>query len=456
MTTQELIDYVRDEFSKGVDASMISSVLIDKGWSQFDVDNALNQAGTKTEDAIEPEIPKENKPQVIVDNKAGKKRPIIKWLVLVPFVLIIAGVAYYGYFEIYLAPEKVFARSMNKMQSITSLAYEGTVSMRVKGDLFGSSGLESFFNLSSLFYSVDFSGGVEFGDRQNTKNNTLLDIKSRGESIAKVEIRNIKEDLYVFIHELIDISSFGFFDTSLLTGKWVEIDIDEYIHLLSEVNENVDTSVSDEQVEKYKNIFVNNNPIENLEKLGSEEINGIPAYHYKLSINKDAVKEIMTGIYEDYSGEEFTETEKRNLDERFEDLEFYGGEIWIGKKDGYVRKYKININTKDDNASDTTVTLSYDVTFDEFDQSFAIEEPKSSVTVEELFEEITKSLEIPVEPMLIETPGELPEGFDYKMFELDEGATSENESGFDYPVNVLTRLQELRSNVAGYATELSD
>jgi len=393
---------------------------------------------------------------VIVDNKVGKKRPIIKWLVLLFFILIIAGAAFYGYFEIYLAPEKVFARSINKMQSVTSLAYKGTASMKVKGDLFGSSGLESFFNLSSLSYSVDFSGESEFGDRKNIKNNTLLDIKSRGGSITKIEIRNIKEDLYVFIHELIDISSFGFFDTSLLTERWVEINLDKYKEMLSEVNESVDTSISDEQVEKYKNIFVNNNPIENLEKLDSENVNGVPTYHYRFSINKNAVKEIIIGIYEDYSGEELTETEREGLDEGLENLEFYGGEIWIDKKDGYIRKYKFNINIKDDNTNNATVTLSYDITYDKFNQSFAIEKPENSVTIEELFEEITKSLEIPIESTLIETPTELPEGFEMEMFELNEGATLENESGFDYPMNILSRLQELKSKVAGYATEISD
>jgi hypothetical protein len=456
MVNKELLDYVKSELSKGVDTSQISGNLLAKGWSQFDVDDALNRAGKRTENDLARDDSKEKKPQIIINNSIAVRKPVTKWLVLLIIILAVSAAGYYGYFEIYLAPEKVFARSMNKMQSVTSVAYEGTLTVKVKGNLFGSTGLESFFDLSSLSYLIDFSGESEFGSKKNIKFSTLLDVDSRGEGVARAEIRNVNEGLYLLIHKLADISTFGFFDTNLLVGRWIDVDINKYEELISAAGTNNNTQLSSEQIERYANIIVANNPIENLEQLASEEINGVPAYHYKYLINRDSLKEIIILISEDYRGIAMTREERGDFDKSFNNADFYGGEMWIGKKDGYVRKHKQVINVNDYNAKDTVVTLSLEISFDKFNQPFVINVPDNSISIEDLFKEITESLEIPVESLLIETPDELPEGFDYKMFELDESTISEKDSGFYYPLNVLTRLQGLKSNIAGYSIKLSD
>ncbi len=413
MSNQQLQDYMYRQIGRGVSRDDVKKVLIEKGWAQLDVDGAMKNM---TPDS------KESSPVAVVgtvdtpDNSATQSSPSKKKFVgrglvfLLLSLLILVGASAGGYFYIYLAPEKVVARSLVKMQDVRIFKYSGEANIYLTGSAFDesseTSALPEYGGLlagsSPDSYSVIFSGDLDMNDSTNSKSSALINLKIDETSFTEIEMRNKEKVTYINIHNL---ESLGLIDTSMFINRWIKFDLTELAKEYGqEIYDMSDITLTEEEVTELGGIFSDYPPFEITGKLASESINGNSTYHYKFGVNKENLSKLTVKAIESVTGEVMDDASKEDFSESLINLDFTDGEIWIGKKDMYIYKLKFGLTSTQNSTSDLAATLDFDVSFDSYNLPFDVEVPSDYSTFEEIiaeafgeFEMLTEIGEIPID-----------------------------------------------------------
>lgn len=212
-----------------------------------------------------------------------------------------------------------------------------------------------------------------------------------------------------------------------LENKWIKIDsesINKIIKLTSELsqgavgmlegatlpNEAMQKSeeFQKEITEKIKNILENRQFYLVDKQFSDEEINSNKAYHYKVSLNPEETAKIMTEVVkavEESMLKEFGTAAyypdnakiQSGINEFLNKINGVSAEIWIGKKDGYIYKIKLDKeidlaklaeiagqNNYSTSAGKSSVKLNIDINYSKFNQPVVIEAPVKSTPIEEV------------------------------------------------------------------------
>jgi len=347
--------------------------------------------------------------QKVEDNFAYdqyKKSKNAKWKILIFIIigiLILGGLGYAGYwgYNKYIAqtPEKVLIKSFEKMQNIEILSYEGKIILNTPIDQSDISSdkvdlLGSLFSSSQLDASLVFVGAFDRPDFNNSEDKMKMDIDlSVGDMFTfGAQIVGLDDVIY-FNFNKIPVMLAMFVDLSSIKDQWIKYESNKPLETnldLSEINQDK------EEFKKVLEVFSDNlyKIIIIKEDLGVEEISDAQGkvYHYKLGLDKNGIEKLMEGIKLVVSEERqksIDEDLKNIKDEDWEKIIKGEVDVWIGKKDYYLKKIIYNTTLSQD---EKEIKLNFGLLFKDFNQPVIIEIPEESISAEEFLQNVMGGL----------------------------------------------------------------
>ncbi len=298
--------------------------------------------------------------------------------------LAVVGAGVFVYQTIYLSPEKVVERSLDKMQDLKTFGYDGSISLTYASDKAGENLLPLF---SANTFSFNFKGALDVKDGENAAVDLTFDVKSGSAPFGKAQFRSFGKVMYLYINDLSGLETIfgpggeGFFDD--ITKTWIKLDSEELEKLSNREGETPEIDP-----EEFTKLLEENNPLKVAEGLPSEKINDQEMYHYGFSVDKDKLKTFLKK-YQELAGDngELGPTAEENLNKSVDKMEFKGGEVWIGKQDKYFHKVVFGITSKSDDGS-TTFGVDFIFTMKDHGKAVSIEEPSDFMTSDEFEEKI--------------------------------------------------------------------
>ncbi|MFH1610466.1 MAG: hypothetical protein ABIA91_01110 [Patescibacteria group bacterium] len=319
-----------------------------------------SQENTTPPDSLEPEALKQDIEDSLLYSKyaqdAPKKNKWWKTLIFIIIgVLILGGVGYAGYwgYNEYFGntPEQVLMKSFEKMKDLKSYGYEGIISMNIPIDqqIIEDDSMDLFraiFTEDGLELKWTFVGALEKIDEENFKGNFDMDLTAGDMFTFGLKTIFADEAVYFNINK-IPVTLAMIIDLSEVKDQWIKYQPDE---LLETDLDLLDINESQEDFEKIWEVIENNldKIIIVKEDLGVEEISEVKGknYHYKLGLDKLGILEVLEKVKQVVDDEQKSEIDDaiENMDKdndwwKIEDAEI---DVWIGKKDYYLKKIVYN------------------------------------------------------------------------------------------------------------------
>lgn len=408
MITQELLDYIKQQLKEGVSEEEIKNSLLANDWQEKDIEEAFNSIRRGDEgdqsdlDSVEGRI----YPQSNISSAQPRKKTIAVIISIILGVAIVGG-SVFGYFYYFQSPERIFQKMIENMAKVKSAEYSGKLTAEVKisglSNIFSTdnAGLENPKNqlpteTKTGKFFINFSGASDLHDLNKPKAKFALDISTKTlPHVFGLEARGFKDAEYF---KVTNVPNLGLFDLSFLKNQWIKLDSEAIINNLeggkleeptNEVQNN--QKLTPEQIKLIKEAFRRAKIFRITEKLASEKINGIKTHHYKVTVDK---KELIQLIYKISRIENKSPTEKelQELNKSLQAIEIPEAEIWIGKKDLLLYKILLELNIKEAEKVKLESKITVSVQFKNYNQPVQIEAPSSSKSGEEIIEKIADEL----------------------------------------------------------------
>ncbi|MFH1457032.1 MAG: hypothetical protein ABIF17_02865, partial [Patescibacteria group bacterium] len=283
------------------------------------------------------------------------------WKILIFFVLgilILGGVGYVGYwgYNKYFGntPEQVLMKSFEKMKEVGAFEYEGKTSVNIPMDQdnmpAGSLGLfESFFSGKELVLDTVFVGAYDHIDSNNPKSKLDIDLSAGDMFTFGVRVVSANDKVYFNFNKIPAMLAM-FVDSSGIKNQWIEYEQDKPLEIgldLPKINQDED------EIKKISEVIDNNiyKIIIIKADLGVEELSDVEdkVYHYKLGLDKDGVVKLIEDIklVVDEERKKNIENSFTNItDEDWKKIVQEEADVWIGKKDYYIKKIVYNTTYK--------------------------------------------------------------------------------------------------------------
>ncbi len=405
MVNQQLLDYIKQCQQQGVEKTEITKALVAQGWQSVDVEAAFQTVDTTPASSIVTEAlqPAANTP---VTQPLKEKTPHNKIILIAVFIisgLIVAGAAFAGYMYLFPSPETVLNKMSQQLTTIKTAEYRGEIKAEVPS--VGLAGLDSLTESSStpalpkiITMLATFEGKGSLVDTDNSSSQFSASLSSdvetplgaAGSTLVGFESRYIAKIAYI---KLTTLPNFGLFDLSFLTKQWIKIDLGamqkEFAPSLdSEVPQN---GLTAEQIQQIKDATAKAKLFTVVATLAGEKIEGNDMFHYKIALDKVAMKQWLQTVKKIVDTKEFTAEESKSLDEALAAVDLTNNEIWISKKDFLPYKVLTVTSVKDASKADMTTNITTTLYFKNYNQPIVVETPTSSKTFEEIFSEFMTS-----------------------------------------------------------------
>lgn len=383
MVTNELLEYVKREYLKGLPLDDIKKVLLNNNWSVGDVDKALNSVFLEKQNTLNKNQKGNFKMLHPYPQKECKKskKTLVLALILFIFLAVFSGSIYaysLGYFN---SSTKIIQNMEENISHVKSFSFKSDTNIDwslVQEDIIlneFSMGLSSARNFSFILESK-----YEFFK--------LDDIKFQNDMLFKLgainvglETRFLDKTLYFQIKELPALAMLKNF--LIGQNKWLKFtsaDLEKDILP-------IDSSLVEQDFIKDLNIkpFLLNKDFFVLNKrLPVEEINKKKSYHFIFSLNQENIKKYLLAEVEKSSlPEDFDLTNSFDLEKKIEDIfssmKNFHGEIWIDQKTDFPTKLFISFSMGEVLIQNTTF-------FHNWNEFIQIEKPAESFTLEEFQE----------------------------------------------------------------------
>jgi len=257
-------------------------------------------------------------------------------------------------------PEKVMDEMLKKMKEVKTL--HSKIDFLIKGE-----------NEQKTEFSLKIEGDDDRNDPESFKWDGKIDalfsvagqgIPVGGKFALGAEYRMIGKVSYLKLTTLpplpfLEMVEETGIDFSKIKNQWIKIDQESVQNLIKEIEPSraamipeEPTKIQKEFQEKIKKILAGRKIYLIEKELPDEKIGENLAYHYRIVLNQEEVKKLIPEIWKvmeeimlKETGMAPTINEKefqKKFDEFFEKIGKISGEIWIGKKDGYIYKIKFD------------------------------------------------------------------------------------------------------------------
>lgn len=410
--TQKLVTYIKQELAKGESEEKVRKSLQDVGWLPDQISVAFDKANVmSTADGLRSPETKQRQDQTkvrpadlddhamsgeIEQNTKIKQRRFPRTGLVILVLLLLIGLvgAVYGYFYVYLAPDRVVARSIEQMRQVESFDYSGSMILKISGDLYsdtvGGSGFEALSLFTPREFSTEFSGSWDGSDAANYKADNTINIAMNGVNLAEIQLMTLGEVFYIKLNSL---NTFGLYPVDKYLNAWLFVNKQE-LYQKYEIEPGQDQSdrLSEEDEMKITASYELHKPLEIIEKLDSEQRNQKELFHYKYRINKEKLKMFLEDVSEVLrSYPQTQDVDFNELNDVMDGLEFYEGEIWIGKEDYYLYGLTGGISTQIP-GSEASIELAVEADFDKYNHPKDIIAPIEYMTVDDVSQMMMEDL----------------------------------------------------------------
>lgn len=295
------------------------------------------------------------------------------------FILVLIGV---GLFFIYqtmaLTPQKVLHKTA--MEFLKVKTYHIAANINTDGKI-----KENAFNAK---FKID--GAVDITDKNAPKFEGLLngDIKSTGISFsASTQIKALKDELYfqlVSFPETLGNMKIPL-DLSKFKTIWIKIPVKNHQDINAEFAQ-IDEKKLEEGLKRW---FKERK----FEKLPDENINEKSCFHYKLTLDKTSLNDLIQ-ILESAIKEKQAPKSKDMANRALSKVNDINLELWIGKKDFLLHKANLLTQALLTGAEEK-INLAVELSYSKYDEMLNIQKPDISVDLESLFAQFMKGAQLP-------------------------------------------------------------
>lgn len=300
-------------------------------------------------------------------------------------------------------PEKVISQMGQKMEGIKTSYYEMKFDFDARRE---KTSFKMAMTVKGDSDNIDPQNPKSAGDFEVIMKFDGVEISLAGENIT------IEEDTYfklITVPYLPGLPSFSF---SEMKNQWIKYDEESYLKAMfggeipPEMAEEIkkEKEKEKETIKKLEELFKDKKLYIVKKEFPDEEIRNVKTYHYLVALNKEEIKKSLPELLKMISNipgyESDVEKLSPKIDELFEKIGEITAEVWIGKKDDYLYKIKvekeIDISQLGAIAKEGVITIKFDMDFSNFNQPVKVEAPKDFKT----FEEILPSMLYPEIPSL--------------------------------------------------------
>ncbi|MFH0873722.1 MAG: hypothetical protein V1846_02670 [Candidatus Komeilibacteria bacterium] len=404
MVNQQLLDYIKQCQQQGIASDEIRKNLVTSGWPVTDIDAALQPLDRPVEAIVEsaavmPPVAVTAPVESALDSEPVKKSrsKVVLLVVIILLGLIALGAGAAGYWYFFPSPERVLQKMSQQLATITSSEYQGEIKAEIpSSDLSPALGLGGMSATSTSAvpkigtFLVTFSGKGNVNDLNNPNGQFIFNTKTDAlpsagpaETNFGLEARTIGKIAYL---RFISLPNFGSFDLSFLANQWVKLDYEALQNQFGSAvkDQLAQQKLTPEQIQQIKQAVSEANLLTVTATLPGEKIEAQDTYHYKVVLNKAAVKQLLIDLKKIVENKDFTAEELQNIDKTMEAFDVTEGEIWIGKKDYLPYKLTFQSTIKNADKPEMVVKITTSLQFKNYNQPVVIEAPAESKTFEEL------------------------------------------------------------------------
>ncbi len=306
-------------------------------------------------------------PEKVVEKNLLKIRNVNKLIITFLIILSLLCGSILYYFKVYLSPQRITSMMVIKMTNLKTFDYKGTGDINIEGDFSKVSLLlPNKYNVTS-----SYMGSVDITDKTKLKLTADVSVISQNLFALNFDSRLIGDQLYLNIKNIPD---FGLPNTDLFINQWVKINVNK-----------VEKTVSGEksQSSSIKKLVENENPFESLTLLKQDNIDDIGTFHLKFKIKKDVFFKISTEILES-KGIHIDEGDRKTIDKIKDRISFNDGEMWIDKKDLYLRKIMLSAVLLGNLETNQKMDLKIELNLSNFNYPPGINPPVNSKPFDEI------------------------------------------------------------------------
>lgn len=315
-----------------------------------------------------------------------KKHTFIFIFLGILFFGLIAG-STYAYESFFQTPENILQKTLLKLETIDSLAYEGQ--MTTTENTLANKNKERF-------YTANFKGWADFLDIEKPQGSIDVDVQFgvlQGDKMNFALALNFFDGLiFTKLNNISALGIGGYFQD--FGDKWIKIDLDKIKGQLDSVSPSInneffrdrDVGLSSEEIKQIKTEFLKANLVKDVQKIGDEEINQVNTNHLVFSIDSDGFVDLYFALNKILHGNNgFSDEEKDYLREEMVLSENSKGEIWIGKKDQIPHRLNLHL---EEESQFTTQKTDISLNLSNFNESFELNPPDNFIEFSEIAQKI--------------------------------------------------------------------
>lgn len=338
-----------------------------------------------------------------------------KMILVVVLVMLLFGAAgggVWGYFNIWMSPERILAQALeNEMNDpLVSAEYKTTFTTEMRS--VDESKISSLWPTDSrvlgvstslplmedeqlperVVFKADIEGAFDMSDVENVQYEAAMDVSVDGIDDLYGDVDTVGFDWKMDGQDMLagrvrmPDENMGFWSEYL--NKWISINIKELEEELgTEIYEEDDMAVSQEQSQAIQEMVWNSNVAQVTETLPNGELDGQEMYRYRLEIDREAFINLVIEATQELMGDEYTltESDKTEMREAMQSVKNIGAELWVGRDDMRFHRLVVSLNVSDlEYEFEGTVLV--DMSWWAINEPVDVEIPASAVDYKEVME----------------------------------------------------------------------
>ena len=243
----------------------------------------------------------------------------------------------------------------------------------------------------SVIMDMKVAGDMNFAEtyQMGSQYSTVININGHDGTITGKTITS-GDKVYMKVESLPQLTVLAL--NEALLDKWIQI-----TNLQSGVIGSTLTDIKNDLLNKKEQAASGENDIDQLikilstgkmgKRLPDEKVNSLETYHYQIELTAESMSQ-MLAIYSGAAGNPAGGSQYQNY---IQQLDQGTAELWVGKKDSYLYKFRVAGEGK--SASDPLATVTFDLenTFSKFNQRVVIEEPTDAVSADQFLSTVSSS-----------------------------------------------------------------
>jgi hypothetical protein len=418
MLTPELTENVKQKLESGLSPENIETILTKNGWKKEDVDEALrglnHPAAAPAAANIAPPASAQNPapngagPQTSASNVltaaapagSGKKKYLIPVLCIVAVLVLAGGYFAYGYYE--SLPMVALPKAALKLANLSTLHYDGQVSLTLKNSApsstsalpipaEGTAYVFTFDTETDLVNRVtDTAASVDVQSKSGISSSTVL---------ASLEFRAIQSIVYI---QLLTLPDLGSFNIDKLKNQWIKIDPAAITAQMKQMGVAVGSSTTSDisnfdslgsdQIKNAIDIAKKYELFDPARYLGTEDIDGKPAFHYTRALNLKNAASYLEAVQAATPGKLPPGTADNLKESIQEDPQI---DIWIAKGTGFPAKAAVSFDFGNAPLIRTGgVHANAVIHFQNFNEPVDIAAPVNSIDIVDIFKSFSNATSV--------------------------------------------------------------